>query len=76
MSRPAVAKIVKKWPTVPELANDLSEYLGRYVSQSTVRSWHSMYGKIRETYWEALIASAKKRGIKGVTVESLYEANK
>ena len=76
MSRQSVAKIIKKWPTVPELAQDLSTYFGEYFSHSTVRSWYSKYGVIRSEYWTALIALAKQRGIKGVTLESLHEANK
>lgn len=55
------------WPTVADLAADLDF---KYV---TVAAWKQR-NFIQPMYWPAIISAAQKRGIEGVTYETLTHA--
>lgn len=51
-----VAKIIDKWPSQAELANDLGE------KPNTVSKWRQR-GRIPPEQWLPMVAAAKRRGI-------------
>lgn len=58
------AAVIEQWPSAAELSRDLND-----VTDISVRAW-----KVRgipEQYWLEVIESAKKRDIKGVSLELL-----
>ena len=61
------AKILDQWPSTADLARDLGRPL------STVRAWRRR-DRIPADAWDHVIASAKSRGLRGVSVRSLRAA--
>lgn len=57
-------EIIRRWGRISLLADEIG------CNYQTVRSWKNR-GHIPPRYWPALIASAEKRGIEGVTLERL-----
>lgn len=58
------AQLIDLWPSVAALADDLDE------KYPTVAAWKQR-GSIPPDYWDRLIPAATKRGIRGVSWESL-----
>ena len=59
--------IIDKWPTLAELADDLS------IAYGTAKAMKRR-GVIPSQYWELMIEASSRRGIIGVTYEALAKA--
>ena len=64
-SRHNVWKLLTKWPSGAELARDLGLKSHTHVACIKTR------GRIPRAYWHDLVAAAERRGIKGVTLDTL-----
>lgn len=60
-------EILGRWPQAKDVANDCG------VPEGTVRSWR-FNNRIPRAYWNALVASAQRWGIEGVTPATLLAA--
>ena len=65
----SVAEIIEKWPSVSAWARDIG--LKRESHGTLIK----MRGRIPVVYWPATIAAAQRRGIEGVTNDSLVAAH-
>lgn len=61
------AEIIDRWPSLRDFANDLD------IPYTTAGSMKSR-DAINPVYWPRIVASAKARGIRGVTYERLVAA--
>ena len=68
MSKKGVKQIIDQLRPVPQLSKEID------VPISTILSWMSTHGTIRQKYHKKLIAVARKRGIE-LTKMDFYEAN-
>jgi hypothetical protein len=59
--------LLDRWPSIPELARDLG------MPAPTVHSWKRR-NTVHVEHWPALIASARRLGVRGITLESLMRA--
>ena len=64
MSKTSFRSIIAKWPSLAEFARDLG------VSENTAKQMRTR-DSIGIEHWQNLLASAKRRKIRGVTVEVL-----
>jgi hypothetical protein len=55
------------WPTLRDFCNDIKS------PDATVRAWRSR-DRIPPEHWDGIIAAARKRGIPGVSIDSLMGA--
>ena len=64
-----VREIIELWPSASEMARDIGLKRGSHGTLMKLR------GSIPVDYWPDLVAKAKKRGIVGVSLETLTSAH-
>ena len=65
MANTQVIKIIDKWPSNKDLAEDLGLRHDSHCRVMKVR------GRIPRAYWWMMVEAAERRGIKGVTIDRL-----
>ena len=65
MALASFVDVLIAWPSLAELARDLS------VPAMAVQSWRRR-GSIPERHWTRLIQAARRRGIRGISLDRLH----
>ncbi len=65
----AVAAIIAKWPNKSELARDLGLKNASHIGTMQVRM------QINPFLWPAMVESARRHKVKGVSIKALYAAH-
>lgn len=65
----SVVELIEKWPSVSAWARDIG------LKRESHGTLMKMRGRIPVVYWPDMIAAAEKRGIEGVTNDSLAAAH-